>query len=373
MKALTLRSGWKLTAALIAALAALAALGAARASAYVFWTDQSSLARANLDGSHPNQHLLSVGDTSGGLTDDGSHVYWVKAPSRQPDDTPNQDGAIMRANLDGSGVTQVVGGIAPVSVHVQGSQVYFVNWNASGTNTIGRTNLDGSGLNSSFIDVPAWHDSSDGGPGFIALGGGYVYWYDGNRIGRANLDGSNVNDRLITGTGGGLNLGFAVDSGHLYWALNYSFGQGSIARVGLDGSGMNKTFIDNLSQPETVDVFQGHIYWTQGAVSNRSIRRANLDGSGTVTLVNNAFSFDFALDGASGDSTAGGKAKCTVPSLAGTSLKKAKAKLRRAHCSLGKVSRKKAGGKPGRVLATHPSPGTKLPRGGKVAIVLSRH
>src|SRR4051794_2064559 len=65
-------------------------------------------------------------------------------------------------------------------------------------------------------------------------------------------------------------------------------------------------------------------------------------------------------------------ARCTVPKLAGLTLKKAKAKLRRAHCALGKVTRKHSNKRRGRVIAQKPKPGTHGKPGMRVALVLSR-
>jgi hypothetical protein len=65
-------------------------------------------------------------------------------------------------------------------------------------------------------------------------------------------------------------------------------------------------------------------------------------------------------------------AKCTVPKLTGLTLKKAKAKLRKAHCRLGKVTRKRSAKRKGRVIAQKPKPRTRGKAGLKVAVVLSR-
>ncbi len=356
-----------LTAALIAA----AALTATSAQAFIYYPVGTAWGRANLDGSHSNNSFIENGRSLG--ESDGTHLWWIRGGTSNEFELPNQDGGVDVSNLDGSGLHEIVSGVAPGDVQAGGGFVYFTRYTGD-HEVIARVNPDGSGLNLNFIDVPAWSDSSDGGPDRILVGGGFIYWYDHNRIGRANLDGSGVTDHFIDGTGGGLELGFGTDGSHFYWDLNYSMGVGSIARVNIDGSGMNKNFISGLSLPQGVGVVDGHIYWTQGAPTDRSIRRANLDGSHIQTLlkVKTAWLLVDALGSTGGGGSNSGKKKCTVPSLAGTTLKKARAKLRRAHCSPGKVSRKKAGGKPGRVLATRPGAGAKLPRGAKVALTVSR-
>jgi uncharacterized delta-60 repeat protein len=64
---------------------------------------------------------------------------------------------------------------------------------------------------------------------------------------------------------------------------------------------------------------------------------------------------------------------CVVPKLKGKTLKAAKRAIRRAHCSLGKVTRAySAKVKRGRVLAQKPKPGRKLAAGAKVRLTLSK-
>ena len=74
-------------------------------------------------------------------------------------------------------------------------------------NTIGRANLDGTGVNQSFITGVS---NAVG----IAVDGTYVYWTQTaggtSTIGRANLDGTGVNQNFITVAGGP--YGLAVDA-----------------------------------------------------------------------------------------------------------------------------------------------------------------
>jgi hypothetical protein len=65
--------------------------------------------------------------------------------------------------------------------------------------------------------------------------------------------------------------------------------------------------------------------------------------------------------------------RCVVPRLRGKTLKKAKAALKTAHCSLGKVTRKRNSKvKKGRVISQQPTPGTRKGSGFRVTVVLSR-
>src|SRR4051795_8426130 len=64
--------------------------------------------------------------------------------------------------------------------------------------------------------------------------------------------------------------------------------------------------------------------------------------------------------------------RCVVPKLIGLTLKKAKAKLKKAHCRLGKVTKRKSRKHKGHVIAQKPKPKTKRAAGSKVRVVLSR-
>ena len=87
----------------------------------------------------------------------------------------------------------------------------------------------------------------------------------GNTIGRANLDGSGVNQNFITGANDP--FGVAVDGGHVYWA---NLGSGTIGRANIDGSGVNQSFITGASNPYGVAVDGAHVYWTNNATGIRS-------------------------------------------------------------------------------------------------------
>ena len=60
-------------------------------------------------------------------------------------------------------------------------------------------------------------------------------------IGRANLDGTGVDQQFVPAPGI-TPCGIAVDAAHVYWAVQ---GQDTIGRANLDGSGANQAFIPN--------------------------------------------------------------------------------------------------------------------------------
>jgi hypothetical protein len=103
----------------------------------------------------------------------------------------------------------------------------------------------------------------------VAVDSNHVYWANqgSNTIGRANIDGSGVNLELITVLGG--SFGVAVDGNHVYWA-----NPAAIGRANLDGTLPDQSFITVLGEPFGVAVDSNHVYWTK---FNGMIGRASLD------------------------------------------------------------------------------------------------
>ena len=232
-----------------------------------------SIHRANLDGSgvtdlvtglfYPRGIALDVG---------GGQMYWTESSFTSK---------IQRANLDGSGVTDLVTGLfSPrgIALDAGGGQMYWTDHILTGIDKILRANLDGSGV----TDLLRGLDRPVG----IALdvGGGQMYWTDtwSLKIQRANLDGSGVTD-LVTGLRGPTGIALDVGGGHMYWTESTNW---KIQRANLDGSGVT----DLLPLPDSgsptgiaLDVGGGQMYWT-GRYSGK-IQRANLDGSGVTDVV----------------------------------------------------------------------------------------
>jgi virginiamycin B lyase len=240
---------------------------AAQASAYVYWGSGSSdgaIGRANLDGTGADQGLITGASNPVGVAADGRHIYWVNLQGADPS-------SIGRANLDGTGANQDfismgAGQVDAQGVTVDGQHIY---WTTSG-GTIGRANLDGSGANQAFI-------TGASNPVGVAVDGQHVYWANSgggstNTIGRANLDGTGANQDFIAGPS--FPGGVAVDSQHVYWANG---GDGTIGRADLDGSSADESFISGARSPIGVALDGQHLYWANSG--GTTIGRANLDGS----------------------------------------------------------------------------------------------
>ncbi|MGC1798913.1 MAG: hypothetical protein WA701_00870, partial [Solirubrobacterales bacterium] len=141
---------------------------------------------------------------------------------------------------------------------------------------------------------------SEGGPCGVALNSaaGKIYWanFNGGEIRVGNIDGSGGASTLIAGQDHP--CGVAVDpaAGRIYWA---EFCQipgptcGTIRGADLSNvSGTAETLVDGEAGPSgvTVDPAAGKIYWTNQSPNGTppgSVRRANLDGTGVETVVDN--------------------------------------------------------------------------------------
>ena len=197
---------------------------------------------------------------------DGSHLYWTNTFGH----------TIGRSNLDGSGPNQTfidVGVGDPSGLATDGTYLYWTNamGEVAGASTIGRANIDGSGVNTAFI-------TGASKPIGLAVAAGKLYWsnYNGNSIGRANTDGTGVNQNFITGATGP--YGVDVDGSFIYWA-NYGADVGiNIGRAKLDGSSVNQGFITGAVGATGVAVDGAYIYWAN--YLNATVGRAKLDGTG---------------------------------------------------------------------------------------------
>jgi hypothetical protein len=181
---------------------------------------------------------------------------------------------IGRAELDGSGVDPTFillkEETEPAGVAVEGEYVYWTEFFGA----IGRAKLDGSEVESTFITLSGQVDG-------IAVDSGHIYWANVNSesIGRANIDGTGVDEGFIKA--GKLDeleaIDIAVDGNHVYWTntdLN------SIGRANMNGHGVEQEFVPGVGVPWTLDVDSEHIYWANRDSGKAAIGRANLDGTG---------------------------------------------------------------------------------------------
>lgn len=239
------------------------------AAGHLYWTNLTAVGSADIDGNDVNQALVSDAAPffATGITVAGSYLYWGDAGAFPP---ATGTGTIERSNLDGTGVTDFITGASlPTGVAVAGDYIY---WGNNLTGEIGRARLNGTDVNQNFIAT-----AQPEGPDGVVVGNGYIYWANDFNIGRARLSGMDVNQNFIAVPDGPSGVsGLAVTSRHIYWTDETA---GNIGRANLDGTDVNQTFITGASFPQ-VGLVVGcrHIYWTNA--DSGTVGRANLDGSG---------------------------------------------------------------------------------------------
>ena len=183
--------------------------GVAVDGSHVYWANNSgggTIGRASLDGSNVEQNFIAA-PTATGVAVDGTYIYWAE----------NLGNKIGRAKLNGVEVEHsfITGVNHPFGVAVDAGHVYWTN---QGEGTIGRANLNGSEVDQSFIspvpeDEAEEEEEISGESRYgIAVDAGHIYWANDSsaEIGRANLDGSGVNPSFIFPATA---FGVAVDSG----------------------------------------------------------------------------------------------------------------------------------------------------------------
>ena len=185
---------------------------------------------------------------------------------------------IQRANLDGSGVEDIVIGLRNPSGLALDAGAGKLYWSDGGTDKIQRANLNGTEIED-LVTTGLRHPSG------LALdaAAGKLYWtdYGTDRIQRSNLDGSEV-EELITGLHSPLGLALDAAAGKLYWA---DYGTDKIQRSNLDGSEVEDLVTTGLRVPRglALDTSAGKLYWTDSGTDK--IQRANLNGTEVEDLI----------------------------------------------------------------------------------------
>jgi virginiamycin B lyase len=252
-------------ASLLLGALALATLSfAARADAFIYWLDYGgTIGRANLDGTAVDQSFITGGSSGigGGVAVNRRHIYWANSGN----------GTIGRAGLDGTRVDQrfITGANKPLGVALDRNNVYWAN---SGNGTIGRAGLKSGGV----VEQDFITGTGAGTPSGVAVDAAHVYWANDDAsgvgsIGRANLDGTGVDPNFIATTDG---MAVTVDGGYIYWIGDPS----GIGRADVHLTGVEQTFIPVVPGDHFgVAVNATHIYWSFADVGKIGI--ANVDGT----------------------------------------------------------------------------------------------
>ena len=262
----------------------------------IYWSNPTSILRANVDGSNVTTLLSGLGDVFDLSIDiEGEKIYWVDAGEKK----------IQRANLDGSEVEDVVIGIsAPyaLALDMDRGKVY---WTVSGVlvnrvidsslgkgfGKIQRANLDGTEIETLITGLDQ--------PSAIALDSEAekMYWTDSGSPGslrRANLDGSEI-EGVVRRIGNVYGTALDSENEKVYWATNFT----RIERANLDGTDLESLIDEGQGSGVTayleLDLTGDKLYYMHIAPDNNndltlagiSIRKANLNGSNREVLFSN--------------------------------------------------------------------------------------
>jgi len=267
----------RIVAALVAAAVAIASLANA---ANLYWIDTSfgapSLNRSDPDGLGITSIALGVGTLPEGLAvDDGGLLYWAEA---------SWSGArVMRATTALASPTPLVSGGSSyrgIALDDAANLVYWTTSNMVTGPAIQRASVLG-GPATTIVTLGAGSN-----PRGIAVdhAGGQIYWADLglNQIWRANLDGSSPTAMASLPAGSGP-WGIAVDpiSQRVFWT---EYGTGQIQR--LTFTGIINVVATGLANPTylALDLAGSHMYWTEAGAGAQKLVRANLNGTGMITL-----------------------------------------------------------------------------------------
>ena len=195
----------------------------------------------------------------------GGKVYWTER-------TGQSAGTINRANLDGTGVTELASILAVpmgIAVDTAGSKLYWTN----SRGRIQSANLDGSKIQNVLQNLPSPMD--------IALSGGNAYWTQGGNVRVVNLSGTKRIRNISTGADAAMSL--AISGGKVYWTERTGQSAGTINRANLDGSAVTQlASIKAVPMGIAVDGSRSKIFWTN---SRGRVQSANLDGSKIQNVV----------------------------------------------------------------------------------------
>lgn len=232
----------------------------------VYYGVFGKIQRANLDGTGVEDvvTIASLDCQDIELDRDGGKMYFVNIDA----------GTVQRANLDGSDLETLVSGlteVAGIALDLGGGKMYYTEFSPS---RIWRANLDGTGQEI-LISTPGPNDVE------VDPSTGKVYWTGPgfNSIRRSNLDGSNI-ENVINGLG--FVIGLELTANKMYFVQT---GSNKISRANKDGTNVEDlvfTSVLSLLQMIAIDPSAGKMYWTDRDLG--TITRANLNGSDVETF-----------------------------------------------------------------------------------------
>lgn len=266
------------------------ALAVTSASAQkIYWTDMGhdKIRRANLDGSGIEELVTSGLQYPGVIAVDpsGGKMYWtdwVTATSR-----------IQRANLDGTGVEDLVTGLVGpwgIALDTQAGKMY---WTEFAPHFVRRANLDGSDIEDLITAGPS-HPMGialDVAAGKMYVADGTYYCY----IWRASLDGTNLDVLVNTGVQScPMEIELDLQARKMYWT---ALGSNKIQRADLDGANVEDLITGGFGTfvGLGLDPAVGKMYYSDSGPEGSQLRRANLDGTGIENIVSSGIGSCYGL------------------------------------------------------------------------------
>lgn len=247
----------------------------------MYWVDRfpDKISKANLDGTGITDIVTG---TSGPYCLAVSHslgkIYWAEYVS--VDGFGNATYNIQRCNLDGSNIEtldQVFGSPTQFLLDVPNNTFYWTLRIDINDSRIYKADLEADGAvlfkqettQANFIDGLTLDDVNS-----------KLYWVGGDIMKRSDTNGANEETLIFTNNSSN---GIAVDdsNGKLYWCDKT---YGNIKCSNLDGT-VEEIIVDGLNNPfeVEVDINNSHIYWTDAGTGK--IQRADLDGSNVVDIL----------------------------------------------------------------------------------------
>jgi len=245
----------------------------------IYYTDGNNhhVNRANSDGSGATSIVSQGFPAYLDLDLTNNKIYWSDIISQN---------SIYGANLDGTGVTQILtglatsgsGGVTGVVVDPAANKLYWGTYTNSGTGTINVANLNGTNA-TTLVSL-----ASQVGDLAVNPASGKLYWTSPTKISSMNLDGTGQTVIANLPFTSPQNLAMDSAQAKIYWTTSAGASQGSIQSANLDGSGV-VTLLTNLGNLRgiAIDSAGGKMFWTN--VNDSTVHRANLDGSNASTIV----------------------------------------------------------------------------------------
>lgn len=214
-------------------------------------------------------------------------IYWVNSNSSFSNDNFQ---SIMVANLDGSGIKQLIKSPKVKNPHgialdVKNNKIY---WTDSGTSTIGVMNLDGSNDKVLIKDLMRPYGLK------LFNISKKLYWTDWGtkKIMKSDLDGTNIEEIINLNASTSLDLDLSNELNKIFWTVN---NDGTINSANLDGSNITKV-VDTGSAFNSMDAIfiddtNSKLYFSD----NRRIYESNIDGSNLNILKQNVSPSDICI------------------------------------------------------------------------------